>query len=439
MSHRVPILNLRAQYEQIGQRLEQSVLEVLRSGSYILSENVTKIEKEVAKLCGAAYGIGVANGTDALVLSLWCMDIGPGDEVITSPFTFAATVEAIALRGGKPVFVDIDPLTFNIDPAKIRQAITSKTKAIMPVHLYGLPADMEPILALAKQFGLRVIEDNAQAIGALYKGNPTGSFGDVASISFYPTKNLGAAGDAGMIVTNDEQLANRIRSLRAHGMTRRYYHDELGVNSRLDELQAAVLCAKLPYLEEWSQRRNEIASRYNTNLKGCPGITLPAVAFAGQAFGNGAPQAPETDEITHVWHQYTIRVQSPTLSLSPAFSQNQSPAISFAPDQTSTASQDSTNENRERLIKELNERGIGSMCYYPVPLHLQTAFSDLGHNPGDFPLAERAANEVLSLPMYPELTNQQVDLVCFAVRDAMSKITVSARSSVAVHNTLPGI
>lgn len=444
MSHRVPILNLRAQYEQIGQRLEQSVLEVLRSGSYILSENVSIIEKEVAKLCGAAHGIGVANGTDALILSLWCMDIGPGDEVITSPFTFAATVEAIALRGGKPVFVDIDPLTFNIDPAKIRQAITSKTKAIMPVHLYGLPADMEPIMAIAKQFGLRVIEDNAQAIGALYKGNPTGSFGDVASISFYPTKNLGAAGDAGMIVTNDEQLANRIRSLRAHGMTRRYYHDELGVNSRLDELQAAILSAKLPYLEEWTQRRNEIASRYNTNLKGCPGITLPAVAFAGLAFGNGVPQAPETTEITHVWHQYTIRVQSPTLAQgqSPTFSQSHSSALSqtsFSPDQATTSSQDSTNENRERLIKELNERGIGSMCYYPVPLHLQTAFSDLGHSRGDFPLAERAANEVLSLPMYPELTDQQVDLVCFAVKDAMSKITVSARSSVAVHNTFPGI
>lgn len=426
MSHRVPILNLRAQYEQIGQRLEQSVLEVLRSGSYILSENVSTIEKEVAKLCGAAHGVGVANGTDALILSLWCMDIGPGDEVITSPFTFAATVEAIALRGGKPVFVDIDPATFNIDPAKIRQAITPNTKAIMPVHLYGLPADMQPIMAIAKQFGLRVIEDNAQSIGALYKGKPTGSFGDVASISFYPTKNLGAAGDAGMIVTNDEQLANRIRSLRAHGMTRRYYHDELGVNSRLDELQAAVLCAKLPYLEQWCQRRNAIAARYSTNLRNCPGITLPVVTFAGQTIGNGTQQAPDTNEIKHVWHQYTIRVQSAK------FSQSQSGS-------SQSQSQESTNENRQRLIKELNERGIGSMCYYPVPLHLQSAFSDLGHKPGDFPLAERAANEVLSLPMYPELTDQQIDLVCFAVRDAMSKITVSARSSVAVHNTFPGI
>lgn len=441
MSHRVPILNLRAQYEQIGQRLEQSVLEVLRSGSYILSENVNKLEKDIASLCGAAHGIGVANGTDALVLSLWCMDIGRGDEVITSPFTFAATVEAIALRGGRPVFVDIDPATFNIDPAKVRQAVTPRTKAIMPVHLYGLPADMQPLMSIAKEFGLRVIEDNAQAIGALYKGQPTGSFGDVASISFYPTKNLGAAGDAGMIVTNDEQLANRIRSLRAHGMTRRYYHDELGVNSRLDEIQAAVLCAKLPFLEEWSQRRNAIASRYTTNLKNCPGITLPAVAFAGQTFGNGSPLTPETTEITHVWHQYTIRVQSSAFSQSrSAFSPSQNGDVgqSFSLNEPG-ASQNSTNENRERLIKELHDRGIGSMCYYPVPLHLQSAFSELGHKPGDFPLAEKAASEVLSLPMYPELTDQQVDLVCFAVRDAMSKITISARSSVAVHNTFPGI
>jgi dTDP-4-amino-4,6-dideoxygalactose transaminase len=298
---------------------------------------------------------------------------------------------------------------------------------------------MDPIMATARQFGLRVIEDNAQGIGALYKGRPTGSFGDVASISFYPTKNLGACGDAGMIVTNDEQLANRIRSLRAHGMTRRYYHDELGVNSRLDELQAAVLRAKLPFLQEWTNRRNEIARRYTANLKNCPGITLPVVAVAGQSIDKGYSQAVETNELTHAWHQYTIRVHAAAYSTSSHASQTNArthqPIGEFDPAQAPTT----TNENRERLIKELNERGIGSMCYYPVPLHVQTAFSNLGYRQGDFPLAERAADEVLSLPMYPELTDQQVDLVCFAVKDAMSKITVSGRSSVAVHNTFPGI
>ncbi|HEY9715707.1 MAG TPA: DegT/DnrJ/EryC1/StrS family aminotransferase, partial [Chroococcales cyanobacterium] len=220
----------------MSEDLERRVLAVLRSGNYILGENGTTLEKELAELCGAKHGIGVANGTDALILALWALDIGPGDEVITAPFTFAATVEAITLRGATPVFVDVHERSFNIDPSAIERRITKRTKAIMPVHLYGQPADMDAINALAKKHGLKVIEDNAQAIGATYKGRPTGSLGDIACISFYPTKNLGAAGDAGMIVTSSDELNERVRCLRAHGSRRRYFHDELGVNSRLDEI-----------------------------------------------------------------------------------------------------------------------------------------------------------------------------------------------------------
>jgi len=390
MSHSVPILNLRAQYNQVGPAIENAVLEVLRSGNYILGEHVSELEKEVAAICGAKYGVGVANGTDALILSLWCLDIGPGDEVITTPFTFAATVEAIALRGAKPVFVDIDPVSYNIDPNLIEKAITKKTKAIMPVHLYGLPADMEPILKIAKKHNLRVIEDNAQGIGATYRGQATGSFGDVACISFYPTKNLGACGDAGMLVTNDEKTAERLRRLRAHGSHRRYFHDELGVNSRLDEIQAVALRTKVPHLKEWNKRRDGIARLYSSALKGCPGITLPTVALSGR---NAMP-----GDVTHVWHQYTIRVHSNNLKAT-------------------------ENEERKKLIEGLQAQGVGSMCYYPVPLHLQDAFKKLKYKKGAFPISETVANEVLSLPMYPELTTEDIIYVAKTITDVMTRIS----------------
>ncbi|MBX9669613.1 MAG: DegT/DnrJ/EryC1/StrS family aminotransferase [Candidatus Obscuribacterales bacterium] len=389
MAQRVPILNLRAQYKQVGETIEQSVLDVLRSGNYILGEHVHELEKDVAALCGVKHGVGVANGTDALILSLWCLDIGPGDEVITTPFTFAATVEAIALRGAKPVFVDIEPTSFNMDPRLLEKAITKKTKAIMPVHLYGLPSDMEPIVKIAKKAKVRIIEDNAQGIGATYRGMPTGSFGDVACISFYPTKNLGACGDAGMLVTDDEKIAQRLRTLRAHGSQRRYFHDELGVNSRLDEIQAVALRAKLPFLKEWNKRRDGIARLYSSALQGCPGITVPAVTATGQAL---SPQ-----QLTHVWHQYTIRVHS------------------------NAKDRSADNKEREMLTKALSDRGIGSMCYYPVPLHLQKAFSNLGYKQGKFPESERAANEVLSLPMYPELTSDDVLYVATAIKEIMGQ------------------
>jgi dTDP-4-amino-4,6-dideoxygalactose transaminase len=403
MTQRVPILNLRAQYNQVGPAIETAVLEVLRSGNYILGEHVAELEKEVAQVCGAKHGIGVANGTDALILALWCLDIGPGDEVITTPFTFAATVEAIALRGAKPVFVDIEPNSFNMDPRLIEKAITKKTKAIMPVHLYGLPSDMDAIMAIANKHGLKVIEDNAQGIGATYKGKPTGSFGDVACTSFYPTKNLGACGDAGMVVTSSDELNDRLRRLRAHGMHRRYFHDELGVNSRLDELQAVALRAKLPYLKEWNKRRDGVARLYASALKGCPGITIPSVTIDGHS--------ATLQDLTHVWHQYTIRVHASNVK-------------------------DPENAERESLIKELTEKGIGSMCYYPVPLHMQAAFKKLKYKKGDFPNSEKAAKEVLSLPMYPELNTDDIIYVAKTITDIMAKSSTAIVTPVAVPTLL---
>ena len=400
----VPILNLKAQYESIQAELENNVLEVLRSGAYVLGKYVTKLEEEVAAICDAKYGIGVANGTDALHLSLWALDISDGDEVITSPFTFAATVEAILLRGAKPVFVDIDPTTFNIDVNKIEAAITKKTKAIIPVHLYGLPAEMEKIMEIANAHSLKVIEDNAQAIGANHKGRVTGSFGDCACISFYPTKNLGACGDAGMVVTNNEEIATRIRALRAHGSTRRYYHDELGINSRLDEMQAAALVAKLPYLSKWNGRRNEIADLYNKLLDKCPQIVLPKRTETS-SFGNGII-------FTHVWHQYTIKVES----------DNYGSMLS--------------NAARENLLKTLQEENIGSMCYYPVPMHMQKPFAG-DYKYGDFPQSEKAAQEVLSLPIYPELTDEQVEIVADAVNRAMAQSAAQVQIPTSVPTSFP--
>lgn len=374
--NKVPVLDLHRQYDLIGDDLEKRVLEVLRSGHYILGQNLLKLEEGVAEISGCAHGIGVANGTDALILSLRVFGIGPGDEVITTSFTFAATAEAIVLVGAKPVFVDIDRETFNIDPELLEAAITPRTKAIIPVHLYGQPADMDRILAVARRHGLKVIEDNAQAIGALYKGRPTGGLGDVAAISFYPTKNLGACGDAGMLVTNCETTAEHLRSLRAHGMRVRYYHDEIGVNSRLDELQAVALLTKLPHLNKWNEQRRQLASIYSESLAGCTGIVPPVVSR----------------DVTPVWHQYTIRLQGRRSDL------------------------------RDTVQKELATRGIGSMCYYPVPLHLQAAFSDLGYKRGSLPITEAAADQVLSLPMYPELTGAEVKHVADAVVEIVQSI-----------------
>lgn len=376
----IQILDLKEQYKQIEVELEKTIIEILRSGHYILGPYVAKLEQAIAEFCGTKHAIAVANGTDALELALWACDIKAGDEVITPPFTFAATAEAIALRGATPVFVDVEAQSYNLNTELLEKLITPRTKAILPVHLYGQAASMEPIMKLRDRFGLRVIEDNAQAIGAKQGTKFTGSIGDLACISFYPTKNLGAAGDAGMIVTNDDELAERLRAIRAHGMRKRYYHDELGRNSRLDEIQAAVLLSKLPFLHAWNAKRNDVAKWYGEKLKHCPGLILPTITA-----GN-----------THVWHQYTIRVVSG--------SKNNADDAAL----------------RDSLAAELSQRGISTMCYYPVPLHVQEAFSSCGYKQGDFPVSESLAAQVLSLPMYPELKQEQVNRVASAITEIMS-------------------
>ncbi|PZM84569.1 MAG: hypothetical protein DKT66_08015 [Candidatus Melainabacteria bacterium] len=381
MSNNIPIFSAKEQYPQIAADLEAAVLEVLRSGNYIMGQKNKTLEQQIAKVCGVKHGIGVANGTDALILALWALDIGPGDEVITTPFTFAATIEAILMHGAKPVFVDVDEKTFNIDPKAIEKVITPKAKAIIPVHLYGQASDMDPIKEIADRYALKIVEDNAQAIGATYKGRPTGCLGDVACISFYPTKNLGACGDAGMIVTDSDELAERLRCLRAHGSKQRYFHEELGVNSRLDEIQAAVLLTKLRHLDDWTEKRRAIAGKYFEVLKNVPNIILP----------NPAVQS----DYRHVWHQYTIRVLETNFGTTGA-------------------------TMRQQVIDGLAQRGIGSMCYYPVPLHLQQAFQGYGYKQGDFPITERLASEVLSLPMFPELKDQEIQAVGQAITEIMT-------------------
>ncbi|HKV23679.1 MAG TPA: DegT/DnrJ/EryC1/StrS family aminotransferase [Candidatus Acidoferrum sp.] len=362
----VPQLDLAAQYEIIGPEIRAAVERVLASQQFILGREGAALEEEVARLCGVAHGIAVASGTDALILALRACGVNPGDEVLLPPFTFIATGSAVSAIGARPVFCDIRPETYNLDHTQLARRITSKTKAIIAVHLYGLSADMDPILSFARENKLKVIEDNAQSIGSSYKGRPTGSMGDVACLSFYPTKNLGACGDAGMIVTNSNELDARLRTLRNHGQTAKYISSEPGWNSRLDEIQAAILRVKLRHLPEWQRARQAHAAAYTSLLLGIPGIAPPLI-----------PQDYE-----HVFHQYTIRV-----------------------------------ERRDELQQSLAARKIGSAVYYPVPLHLQPLYASLEHRPGDFPHTEHAAKEVLSLPIYPELLAEQISRVAEAVTE----------------------
>ncbi len=366
----VPQLDLAAEYAAIGDEIRAAIEKVLASQQFILGPEGAALETEIAGLCGAAYGIGVASGTDALILALRACGVSAGDEVIIPPFTFVATGSAVNAIGAKPVFADIRPDTYNIDPSDLPRRVTPKTKAIIAVHLYGLSADMDPILGFARANNLRVVEDNAQSLGATYKGRRTGSMGDAACISFYPTKNLGAYGDAGMIVTNSSEHAARLRTLRNHGQSAKYVSSEAGWNSRLDEIQAAILRVKLRYLPEWQRARQAHAAAYSKSLLGVPGIAPPLV--------------PEN--FVHAFHQYTIRV-----------------------------------EQRDALQRLLKERNIGSSVYYPVPLHLQPLYSSLGHHAGDFPHAEHAAKEVISLPMYPQLRSDQITRVAEAVIEFVTK------------------
>jgi dTDP-4-amino-4,6-dideoxygalactose transaminase len=363
-SEAIPQLDLGAQFAAIGAEIREAIEHVLASQQFILGREGAALESEIAQFCGVAHGVAVASGTDALVLALRACGVEAGDEVIIPPFTFVATASAVNAIGARAMFADIRPDTYNLDPSGMARRVTPRTKAIIAVHLYGLPADMDPILSLAREKNLRVIEDNAQSIGATYKGRRTGSLGDVACLSFYPTKNLGAYGDAGMIVTNSSALAARLRLLRNHGQTAKYVSSEAGWNSRLDEMQAAILRVKLRHLPEWQRARQTHAEAYSKRLLGIPGIAPPLV--------------PENCE--HVFHQYTVRV-----------------------------------ERRDALQEYLQQRNISSAIYYPVPLHLQPLYASLRHKPGDFPHAEHAAKEVLSLPMYPELRSEQIARVADTV------------------------
>jgi dTDP-4-amino-4,6-dideoxygalactose transaminase len=366
LSESVPQLDLAAQFAAIGGEIRTAVERVLSSQQFVLGREGAALEAEIATLCGVAHGVGLASGTDALILALRACGVRAGDEVLVPTFTFVATGSAVSALGATPVFADIRPETCNIDRAELERRVTPRTRAIVVVHLYGLAADMDPILAFAKARKLPLIEDNAQAIGASYKGRPTGSLGDAACISFYPTKNLGAYGDAGMVVTNSPELAERIRTLRNHGQAAKYLSSEPGWNSRLDEIQAAILRVKLRHLSNWQRARQSHAAEYSRLLSQIPGVMPPI--------------APEGYE--HVYHQFTIRI-----------------------------------EQRDALQEFLNERKIGSAIYYPYPLHLQPLYASLGHTPGDFPHSERAAKEVLSLPMYPELRDEQIARVVEAVAE----------------------
>jgi dTDP-4-amino-4,6-dideoxygalactose transaminase len=367
MSSPVPMVDLKVQYETIRREVADAVLGVMQSTHFILGPQGKALEEAVAAYHGVRHAVAVASGTDALHLALLAAGIKRGDEVITTPFTFIATAEAISYTGAVPVFVDIDPATFNIDVNKIAAAITKKTRAVIPVHLYGQPADMDGLMALANKHGLRVVEDCAQSFGAEYKGRKTGAIGDIGCFSFFPSKNLGCYGDGGMVITDDAGLSERLLSLRNHGSRVRYYHDEIGFNSRLDEIQAAVLRVKFKHIDEYNEKRGKNARLYNDRLSGS-GVRTPS----------------EQRGTRHVFHQYTVRV-----------------------------------DNRDAVKKRLDDAQVtSSMIYYPVPLHLQAAYKDLGMTVGSLPVAEQAAREVLSLPMYPELTEDQNAAVAGAVKDA---------------------
>ncbi len=362
----IPLLDLKSQYRAMKAEIGSAIQKILDSQSFILGPEVQELETAIARFCGTKYAVGVTSGTDALFLSIKAMDIGQGDEIVTTPFTFIATGGAIHNAGAKPVFCDIDPRTFNIDTKKIKAKVTKNTKVLMPVHLYGLMADMDGVMAAAKECGLKVIEDNAQAIGATYKGKVAGSIGDTGCISFFPGKNLGAYGDAGMVVTNDEALAQKIKVLRVHGSKVRYIHEMIGFNSRLDNLQAAILIVKLKYLNDWTKRRQENADYYNSQFKGLPLQT---------------PFVPEG--YTHVYHQYTMRVPN----------------------------------KRDSLMSFLNNNGIEARTYYPIPLHLQECFKELGYKKGSFPETEKAMDEAVSIPIDAELTLEQKEYVVAKVKE----------------------
>jgi dTDP-4-amino-4,6-dideoxygalactose transaminase len=360
----IPLLDLKAQYLTIKEEMDQAVLNVLDSSVFILGPQMKALEQEIAAYCGTEEAVAVGNGTDALVLTLKAFGIGPGDEVITTPFTFFASAETIAQLGAKPVFVDIDPVTLNMDLDQLEGKITPQTKAIIPVHIFGQMLDVERVMEIAARHDLKVIEDAAQAIGAEYRGKKAGSIAHASTFSFFPTKNLGAYGDAGMIVTNDRDLASQLRMLRFHGCKTKYYHEEIGYNSRLDEIQAAILRVKLRYLNAWNEERREKARVYDELL------------------ANTNVQIPGRDpQALPIYHLYVLRT-----------------------------------EQRAELMERLKAGGVANAIYYPVPLHLQKAFQHLGYQEGDFPVAEKACQQALAIPCYPELSVEQQREIATIIR-----------------------
>ena len=356
----IPFGDLRREYAVLKDEIDAALGEVLAQGWFVLGKQVSAFEEEFAAYLGAGYAVGVGSGTEALHLALWACGVGPGDEVITVPNTAVPTVNAISLTGAAPVFVDIHPTSYNLDPTRLRTAITRRTKAILPVHLYGQAADMMPILELAKEYGLFVVEDACQAHGTTYKGKKAGTWGDVGCFSFYPSKNLGAYGDAGAVVTNDESLAQRLRLLRNYGQTSRYVHAIKGTNSRLDEIQAAILRVKLRHLDAFNQRRQEKAALYHRLLVGSPVIVPTEMPYG-----------------THVYYLYVIR-----------------------------------SGHRDELQAYLKQHGVETYIHYPTPVHLQQAYQELGLPKGSFPIAEAYADQVLSLPLFPELTDGEISIIC---------------------------
>jgi dTDP-4-amino-4,6-dideoxygalactose transaminase len=373
---KVPLLDLKGQYAGIREEIRKAMDEICDAQYFVLGPNVEAFERHVAEYCGVAHAVGVSSGTDALLIALMALGIGPGDAVVTTPYTFFATAGSIARVGATPVFADIDPVTFNMNPERARKVLESfpkrfkklKPKAILPVHLYGQAADMDPLLALAKEHGLKVVEDAAQAIGCEYPSKQgakrTGAMGDIGCFSFFPSKNLGGFGDGGMVTTNDAELAEKLRILRNHGSKPKYYHKLIGGNFRLDALQAKVLDIKLKYLEAWHEARRTNAKRYDTALAG-GAVQTPKAVYAGKGIRN-----------YHIYNQYIVRVPE-----------------------------------RERVMARLKAADVGHEIYYPVPLHLQECFRDLGYKAGDMPESERAANETLALPIYPELTAEMQSYV----------------------------
>src|SRR6266478_5623859 len=373
----VPLLDLKAQYATIKSEVEAEIAEVMESQHFILGPKVELCEQGIARYCGSSHAVGVSSGSDALLACLMAEDLGPCDEVITTPYTFFATAGAIARVGATPVFVDIDPITYNLDPFRISSKITARTRAIIPVHLYGQMADMDTVMTLAEKHGLVVIEDAAQAIGAESKGRRAGSIGHYGCFSFFPSKNLGAAGDGGMIVTNDAQRAERLKCLRAHGSKPKYYHKIVGGNFRLDALQAAVVSAKLPHLDQWTAVRQRNARKYDQLFQ--------EMGLSGNSTGASSVALPTVVANRHIFNQYVIRVS-----------------------------------HRDHLQYALQQRGIGTEVYYPVPMHLQECFGYLGHKVGAFPESESAAKETVALPIYPELSESQLWHVVESVRDFLS-------------------